>query len=545
MLQIKNTTFIHRKDLKPLLKDFQLTIQPLDKAVIIGEEGNGKSTLLKWIYDPELVEEYIEAKGERIFPGERLAYLPQEMPEEEKQKSLQEFFETSAVFYEKSPRDLARIAREVGLPADFWFRGQQVGSLSGGEKVKIYLMRLLLEEPTILLLDEPFNDLDLPTLSFLEEMIRDFKGAVIFISHDETLIENTATMVIHLEQVYRKRECRYTVEKMTYPEYVQKRLSQFDKQEQEAQDDLRQKKIRDEKYRRIYEKVEHDQRTISRQDPSGGRLLKKKMHAVKSMGRRFEKEDEAMTKRPIREEAINFKLSEETTVPIPQGKTVLIYHLDQLVIPGGATNDEKDMALPASDLSSKTTLPASEVLETERILAKGIDLRVTGPQKICIIGRNGAGKTTLLKKIWKELAERTDIKPLYMPQNYEEMLDMDLTPVEYLQKNVGYEKKNQIELYLGALRFTFEEMAHPIQELSGGQKAKLFLLMMNLTGANVLVLDEPTRNFSPLSGPVIRRMLKDFAGAIISISHDRKYMKEVCDTIFELTEDGLKRVFLE
>ena len=85
-------------------------------------------------------------------------------------------------------------------------------------------------------------------------------------------------------------------------------------------------------------------------------------------------------------------------------------------------------------------------------------------------------------------------------------------------------------------------MEHPIRELSGGQKAKVLLLKMSLSGANVLILDEPTRNFSPLSGPVIRKMIKDFKGAVISISHDRKYIDEVCDTRYELNINGLKNL---
>ena len=85
-------------------------------------------------------------------------------------------------------------------------------------------------------------------------------------------------------------------------------------------------------------------------------------------------------------------------------------------------------------------------------------------------------------------------------------------------------------------------MNHPIAELSGGQKAKVLLLKMSLSGANVLILDEPTRNFSPLSGPVIRQMLREFPGAVISISHDRKYLQEVCQRVYRLTEEGLEAV---
>ena len=148
-----------------------------------------------------------------------------------------------------------------------------------------------------------------------------------------------------------------------------------------------------------------------------------------------------------------------------------------------------------------------------------------------------------------------------MPQNYEVLLDLDMTPVDFLEKaliskgldngqstnkdvydrNVpgGKEDRTRIRTYLGALKYTADEMDHPIRELSGGQKAKVLLLKLSMSGANVLILDEPTRNFSPLSGPVIRKMLKEFPGAVISVSHDRKYLDEVCDKIYRLTENGL------
>lgn len=137
-----------------------------------------------------------------------------------------------------------------------------------------------------------------------------------------------------------------------------------------------------------------------------------------------------------------------------------------------------------------------------------------------MIGANGAGKTTLLKKIAEELLNRNDIKAEYMPQTYEDLLDLDVTPVDYLDKTGDKEERTRIRTYLGSLKYTPDEMEHPIRELSGGQKAKVLLLRMSLSGANVLILDEPTRNFSPLSGPVIRKMLREFPGAVISISHD-------------------------
>ena len=122
-------------------------------------------------------------------------------------------------------------------------------------------------------------------------------------------------------------------------------------------------------------------------------------------------------------------------------------------------------------------------------------------------------------------------------------LHMDeATPVDYLDKTGDKEERTRIRTYLGSLKYTPDEMEHPIRELSGGQKAKVLLLRMSLSGANVLILDEPTRNFSPLSGPVIRKMLREFPGAVISISHDRKYIEEVCDKIYQLNPNGLQLI---
>ena len=212
------------------------------------------------------------------------------------------------------------------------------------------------------------------------------------------------------------------------------------------------------------------------------------------------------------EEAIFFKLGDKNAY-IPTGKTVIEYELSKLMTPEG-----------------------------ERILAEGIYLKIKGSEKICIIGANGAGKTTLLKKIAEELLNRNDIKAEYMPQTYEDLLDLDVTPVDYLDKTGDKEERTRIRTYLGSLKYTPDEMEHPIRELSGGQKAKVLLLRMSLSGANVLILDEPTRNFSPLSGPVIRKMLREFPGAVISISHDRKYIEEVCDKIYQLNPNGLQLI---
>ncbi len=511
MLQIKDLTITHRGDLRIILEKFSMVLNDGDKAVIIGEEGNGKSTLMKWIYDPELAEEYTECEGERIIAGEVLGYLPQELPEADKAKTLYEYFLEAQLFYNKDPKELSEMAKEFQVPTDFFYSDQSMGSLSGGEKVKAQLMRILIDKPTVLLLDEPSNDIDISTLELLEQLINGWKHIVLFISHDETLIENTANMIIHIEQIMRKTKSRYNVVRDNYMNYIERRAENFERQEQQAINDRKEKKRRDEKYARVYNSVDHALTNISKgARDSIAKNLKDKMHTVKAMGKRFEKEDENMTKMPEQEEAIFFKLGNDCA-RMPAGKTVIEYKLDELSTPDGT-----------------------------KALAKSIFLMVRGPEKICIVGSNGVGKTTLLKRIAEELLSRKDIKAQYMPQNYEELLDLDVTPVEFLDDTGDKAIRTRIRTYLGSLKYTADEMDHPIRELSGGQKAKVLLLKMSLSDANVLILDEPTRNFSPLSGPIIRKMIASFPGAVISISHDRKYIEEVCTKTYTLTEKGLQ-----
>lgn len=499
MLELKNITIHLKKDGRCIADNFSFTLGRGEKAAIIGEEGNGKSTLLKYIYQQELVEPYCSYSGEVLKKG-RAAYLPQFMEESAGALSLAEYFADTEYYLHMD------MLHRLGLEAEFILSGQRLSTLSGGEKVKVQLARLLMEEPDILLLDEPTNDLDIPTLQWLEGFIAQSRLPILYISHDEALIENTANVIVHMEQIIRKTQCRITVSRCPYREYLARRRNSFAHQEQVA------KKQRDDydrqmkKWRKIYNRVDHEQQAISRQDPGGGRLLKKKMHAVLSMGKRFEREKEEFLDFPEEEEAILTRF--DPAIRLPAGKTVLDFSLDRLCAGG-------------------------------RTLSRDIRLHVCGGAHIGIIGRNGVGKSTLLGLLWQALKGREDIIAAFMPQNYAEALPLDKTPIAYLAESYTREEVTRARSCMGSMRFTHEEMTGAIEDLSGGQKAKILFLDMVLRGANVLLLDEPTRNFSPLSGPVVRGALADFGGALISVSHDRKYLQEVCSGVYELRENGL------
>ena len=280
MLEMKDVTLRLKREDRILAERFSFTLMKGDKAVLIGEEGNGKSTLLKYIYDPLSVEDYCEGEGSVIAHG-RLGYLPQSMEEGLTNLTLKEYFEP---FEHYSHTD---VLVQLGIKPEFLRSFQPLGSLSGGEKVKAQLCRILMEEPDILLLDEPTNDLDLDTLLWLESFLLDTRLPVLFISHDETLIENTANVIIHMEQLIRKTRCRITISRETYRDYLERRKRQMDHQGQIAQkqrDDYRRQQQR---WQQVYDRVDHEQRSLSRQDPHGGRLLKKKMHAIISTGKRL------------------------------------------------------------------------------------------------------------------------------------------------------------------------------------------------------------------------------------------------------------------
>ena len=408
-----------KKENRPLLRDFSFVLGPRDKAALIGEEGNGKSTLLQALCRREQVEAYCDVEG-RVFTGNsRLGYLAQEMPEEERRLPLRAFFD-GVDLYENG------LLWELELSPDWLESDRPAGSLSGGEKVKARLARLLAGAPDILLLDEPTNDLDIPALEWLEGFIRQSSRPILFISHDETLLENTATVILHLEQVRRKTVPRHTVAALGYADYVRARRLGLDKQEQVARKQRAEYEAQMKRWRQIYDRVDHER------------------------------------------------------------------------------------------------------------------LHVAGPRRVAILGENGRGKTTLLRLIWEELRLRRDIRAGYMPQNYGDVLDDRQTPVDYLAPSGDKERRTKACTLLGSLKFTPDEMRRPIAALSGGQKAKLLLAGLLLDGCDVLVLDEPTSNLSPLSCPVIREALSAYGGAILSVTHDRKFMREVCTDWYELTETGLR-----
>ena len=496
MLEIKALTISING--RYLIKNLNLTLNNSDKLAIIGEEGNGKSTLLKSVLG---ICEYAEISGKINLKGNRIGYLEQSISADKLDKSVYEFLFIDETDYYDKINNLYKYLKLINLTDDIL--KQKIRTLSGGEKVKISILKLLLNEYDILFLDEPTNDLDIETLEWLEKFINSTSKPIIYVSHDETLLANTANMILHLEQIKKQTECRHTLLKIDYDTYVEQRLRKIEKQTQVARSEKRQFTKQHEKLQRIMEKVEYQQNTISRADPHGAKVLKKKMHSLKSQEKKLDETE--LTEVPDVEESISFFFED---VEIPKTKNIINLNIDELKV-------------------------------SDKVLSKNIKLDVIGNVHLCIIGKNGVGKSTLIKLIYNELKNRNDIKVGYMPQTYDDILNNYEYVLNFISSQGNKEEITKARLLLGNMKFTREEMIGKIKDLSNGSKAKLFLVKLVLDKCNVLILDEPTRNVSPLSNPIIRKVLSEYNGTIISVSHDRKYINEVIDNLYILTTDGL------
>lgn len=508
MLQIKNLSLYLIEDLRMIVEDFTFSLNEEDKVCLVGEEGNGKSMILKAIYDANLLEDVCKIDGSIDKNNEIIGYLPQSIDDNILNITTKKYLENKIRFEYFDYNLYYKLLNEFGIDESLINYELYIKNLSGGERIKFYLLVELMKIPTILLLDEPSNDLDIESVNWLEKFMLNLNIPFIFVSHDVRLLKNVATKIIHLEQLMRRSEPKYTISNLDYESYVNSRENMINTQTKQHNKDKEEYQKKLQKFNKVHNSVETYLRATKSSDNGTGKRLKDKMSTLKSQEKRLEKEKQNIIEKPDFEESISFEFDE--CIKIPDGKTVLDFKLNEL---------------KAGD----------------KILSKNIELKVIGAEKICIIGKNGAGKSTLIKEIMKSL-KSLNYRVGYMPQTYFEISNFEGNAIEYLSDDFSKDEHTRISTYLGSLNFKREEMYRDIGSLSGGQKAKLFFAKMNLNRCEVLVLDEPTRNLSPLSQDEVIKSFNNYNGAIISVSHDRYFIENVSDKVYELDEDGLNLI---
>ena len=484
-----------------LVNDLSFSLNENDKIALIGSEGTGKSTLLKLLSGYEL--NYIETKGD-IYRQVKPIYIEQNITYLWKDKSVYDFL------FSGNKGRIDHLIQEANIQLNaFGFDYQDmidrlIQTFSGGEKVKLSLVKALIQEPQVLLMDEPTNDLDFETIQMLESFMIQTSIPLIFISHDQRLLENVANGIIHIQHIHKQSLAKTFFYRGTYLDYKERYFRHYENTLQTAKKQREDYKTKINKFRKIYAKVEHQQNQAVR-NPSLARLLKKKIHALKSQEKRFEKEKEAFIDIPEKEEPMSIFFDDQKR----KNPNKQIIHIELL-----------NFKLPN----------AKEI--------KHIELKLNGSDKFVIYGKNGIGKTSFIKAIIKELGEK-QIKFAYIPQNYMDILSDKETSVEFLLKRQDKYLEYRIRQILGQLGFKRKDMDALCKDLSEGQKLKVLLLYMVSMQTEVLILDEPTRNISPINQDEIYQLFNDYHGAILAVTHDRAFIEEVFDDIYELREDSL------
>lgn len=495
----------------PLLDGVTLSVLPGEKVGLVGRNGCGKTSLFR-ILAGEAVADGGEISRRR---GLRIGYLPQEF-ELQGELTVRENIEAGAADLlewlrryeagEGTDAELAELQHDI-QHADGWQLEARVetvasalrtpslevrvGPLSGGEKRRVALARALVGQPDLLLLDEPTNHLDSEAIRWLEEYLRGFPGAVIFVTHDRYFLDVIATRVIELA------EGRCFSHAGNYTAYLESKAIRQQIAEQS------------ERRRQRFLRVELEWvRAGVRAQRSKSKHRLDHFYAVEGL------------------EAPPEEREMDLLIPPPPGLGNTVVALENV----GAR-------LPGRNGAA------------DRWLFRGLKLEMLAGQCTGVVGRNGAGKTTLLRLCLgeREPDEGTVVIGKKVVFNYIDQARMQLDGGGTVMAEVAGksdfvqfgDKKLSARAYLRRYLFTDERVQQPVDRLSGGERARLMLAKVLCRGGNVLVLDEPTNDLDLPSLRMLEEALADFYGAVLVVSHDRYFLDRICDQVVAFEEDGV------
>ncbi len=460
-----------------LFSNVDLYINRGDKISLVGRNGSGKSTLLK------VIAGVIEADKSEIFmqPGLRIAYMPQE-PDFEGYATLRDVVKSGLLNQDGSQDYQADILIEkFSIAAD-----SAPFESSGGERRKAALAKALIGEPDILLLDEPTNHLDMPSIEILEQIIADFRGAVIVISHDRMFLSHVSQTMFWLDRGILRRNNRGF------------------KYFEEWQEQVIEQEIIEQKYlnKKIEEETEWLHKGVTaRRRRNMGRL------------RRLQ------------------QLRQERKEQIKRIGSV-------------------DLEIAEGDFRSKLVIEAKHIYKSygDRELVKDFSIRIIKGNKIGIVGPNGAGKTTLIKLLTKRIEPDSGFVRLgkNLEEAYFDQNRITLDPKKTLWQTLCGKgdhiwvrgQYRHVVAYLKDFLFRPDQAQCPVSALSGGEKNRLMLAVALAQPSNFLVLDEPTNDLDMDTLDLLQEVLDDYSGTVLLVSHDRDFIDRVVTSVIYMPGNG-------
>lgn len=507
-----------------ILENVNFTVNEYDKIGIIGVNGTGKTTLFKIIsgiygYDSgdiytskeceigyleqntnfhsenTILEEVLEVFKDVIEMEKYLRNLEHKISEESSnvnstslEKLMNEYSNKLEAFSDMNGYGYKSEAKGVlkGLGFSDEDMDKPISILSGGEKTRVLLGKLLLKKPTLLLLDEPTNHLDSEAIEWLEVFLKQYKGTVILISHDRYFLDQVVNRIF---EIHNKKLKTYNG---NYSDFIE--ASAIEKELE-------------------LKKFEDQQKDIKKQEESIERL---KAFGREKHLKRARSKEKALAKVDVldKPEAYRKKARIEFNPSVTSGNDVL-----QL----------RDVSMGYG----------------ERILFKDINLDIYRGEKVALIGANGIGKSTLFKIIMNEIIPLsgdikfgTNVNVSYFHQE-QKTLNLDNTIIDEIWEDNKQLTQTTLRSMLGAFLFEGEEVFKKISTLSGGERARVAILKLILSNANLLLLDEPTNHLDIDSKEVLEEALSGYTGTIFTISHDRYFLNTVVDKVLVLDENGI------
>ncbi|KAB2329358.1 ABC-F family ATP-binding cassette domain-containing protein [Cytobacillus depressus] len=504
-----------------ILSNIKLEVQTRDRIALVGRNGAGKSTLLKIIagqlsYDsgdlikPKEVEigylaQNTGLESERSIWDEMLTVFeplqrlekelrrletnmsdPEAMADHDSyNRILQEYDLKQVQFKEQGGYQYESDIRSVlhGLNFQSFSHDTKISTLSGGQKTRLALGKLLLKKPDILILDEPTNHLDIDTLSWLEQYLQTYDGAILIVSHDRYFLDKVVSQVYELS---RNQIRKYIGNYSSYLELkaanYERELKQYEKQQEEVS------KLQD-----------FIQRNLARASTT-----------KRAQSRRKQLERMELMDRPLGDEksaSFGFQIEKQTGNDVLKADAVAVGYQ------GEAIN-------------------------------KNISFRITRGESIALVGPNGIGKSTLLKTIIKSipsLAGNIHYGSNVMIGYYDQeqaKLTSNKRVLNELWDEYPLKPEKEIRTVLGNFLFSGDDVLKTVSTLSGGEKARLALAKLMMQKANFLILDEPTNHLDLDSKEILENALIDYPGTLLFVSHDRYFINRIATKVLELSNDG-------